>query len=220
MSSRFQSLYEREFQNTNKPLALIYGNVGHISPPQPSAGQYLSIGIALAHSYSSGHVHIKSASMHGGAPDLDFDAGTLSDVHGADVEVLVWAYKRSRDMVRRMWLSEGDLEAAHRNFSEASEAGIQRDEVLLKEFRARNKKGDIALKDIVYSEDNDKAIEEFVKARAGTLWHYAGTCAMKPRQRGGVVDSCLNVHGVEGLKIAGESELLEDDCTVILGPSC
>ena len=30
-----------------------------------------------------------------------------------------------------------------------------------------------------------------------------GTCAMKPRDAGGVVDSRLNVYGVEGLKVAG-----------------
>jgi choline dehydrogenase-like flavoprotein len=30
-----------------------------------------------------------------------------------------------------------------------------------------------------------------------------GTCAMKPREEGGVVDARLNVYGVEGLKVAG-----------------
>jgi alcohol oxidase len=29
-----------------------------------------------------------------------------------------------------------------------------------------------------------------------------GTCAMKPRVRGGVVDPRLNVYGVQGLKVA------------------
>ena len=31
-----------------------------------------------------------------------------------------------------------------------------------------------------------------------------GTCAMKPRDAGGVVDSRLNVYGVDGLKVAGK----------------
>ena len=31
-----------------------------------------------------------------------------------------------------------------------------------------------------------------------------GTCAMKPRAFGGVVDPRLNVYGVENLKVAGE----------------
>ena len=30
-----------------------------------------------------------------------------------------------------------------------------------------------------------------------------GTCAMKPRSQGGVVDARLNVYGVKGLKVAG-----------------
>jgi hypothetical protein len=30
-----------------------------------------------------------------------------------------------------------------------------------------------------------------------------GTCSMKPREKGGVLDSRLNVYGVEGLKVAG-----------------
>jgi hypothetical protein len=30
-----------------------------------------------------------------------------------------------------------------------------------------------------------------------------GTCAMKPREQGGVVDARLNVYGVQNLKIAG-----------------
>ena len=31
----------------------------------------------------------------------------------------------------------------------------------------------------------------------------SGTCAMKPREQGGVVDERLNVYGVQNLKIAG-----------------
>lgn len=31
-----------------------------------------------------------------------------------------------------------------------------------------------------------------------------GTCAMKPREHGGVVDTSLKVYGVEALKVAGK----------------
>lgn len=34
---------------------------------------------------------------------------------------------------------------------------------------------------------------------------------MKPRQQGGVVDSRLNVYGVRGLKVAGESHYISND---------
>ena len=36
-----------------------------------------------------------------------------------------------------------------------------------------------------------------------------GTCAMKPREEGGVVDANLNVYGVEGLKVLGTTLLRE-----------
>jgi choline dehydrogenase-like flavoprotein len=34
------------------------------------------------------------------------------------------------------------------------------------------------------------------------VMHQLGTCAMKPREKGGVVDAKLNVYGVSGLKVA------------------
>lgn len=34
-----------------------------------------------------------------------------------------------------------------------------------------------------------------------------GTCSMKPRKEGGVVDSKLNVYGVKGLKVADVSSI-------------
>lgn len=35
-----------------------------------------------------------------------------------------------------------------------------------------------------------------------------GTCAMKPRAEGGVVDPNLNVYGIEGLKVAGTHSIV------------
>ena len=67
--------------------------------------------------------------------------------------------------------------------------------------------------DIEYSEDDDKAIDDWVADHVETTWHSLGTCgtwfgdelrirradvlaAMKPREEGGVVDGRLNVYGV------------------------
>ncbi|KAJ3798560.1 GMC oxidoreductase-domain-containing protein [Lentinula aff. detonsa] len=55
---------------------------------------------------------------------------------------------------------------------------------------------------IQYSKEDDRAIEDYIKATVGTTWHSLGTCAMKPRAAGGVVDPRLNVYGVENLKVA------------------
>ena len=204
MSPRFQEIYARDFKALNKPLALVYGHVGAIGPPMPPPGQYISFAIAVAYGYSRGQVHIKGPNVNDGP---DFDTGTLSDVDHADVEVLVWAYKRCREIIRRMKFAEGGWPPSHPNFNETSEAAVQRDEVLLKESGDRTSNGDIVLEDIAYNEDDDKAIEQFVKDNAGTLWHYAGTCAMKSHQNGGVVDENLSVYGVDSLKVAGKSLL-------------
>ncbi|KAH9891941.1 alcohol oxidase-like protein [Cubamyces lactineus] len=56
--------------------------------------------------------------------------------------------------------------------------------------------------DLVYSAEDDEALEDYIRQTVSTSWHYLGTCAMKRREEGGVVDSRLNVHGVEKLKIA------------------
>jgi choline dehydrogenase-like flavoprotein len=36
-------------------------------------------------------------------------------------------------------------------------------------------------------------------------WHYCGTCAMAPRDKGGVVDTSLRVYGVKGLRVVDAS---------------
>lgn len=52
--------------------------------------------------------------------------------------------------------------------------------------------------------DLDRA-EEFVKAASTTNWHSCGTCAMAPKDKGGVVDHELKVYGVEGLRVIDAS---------------
>ncbi|EXF79252.1 choline dehydrogenase [Colletotrichum fioriniae PJ7] len=52
---------------------------------------------------------------------------------------------------------------------------------------------------------SDSDILEFIKGVSSTEYHYAGTCAMLPRPLGGVVDSNLNVHGIDGLRIVDAS---------------
>ncbi len=54
--------------------------------------------------------------------------------------------------------------------------------------------------DIVYTAEDDKAIDDWIADHVETTWHSLGTCAMKPREEGGVVDQRLNVFGTENLK--------------------
>jgi choline dehydrogenase-like flavoprotein len=46
-----------------------------------------------------------------------------------------------------------------------------------------------------------------VKAASTTNWHSVGTLAMAPREKGGVVDTELRVHGVLGLRVVDASVL-------------
>ncbi|CAG9986897.1 unnamed protein product [Clonostachys byssicola] len=52
--------------------------------------------------------------------------------------------------------------------------------------------------------DLDKA-KEYIQANAISMWHYAGTCAMLPEGKGGVVDAQLKVHGINNLRIVDSS---------------
>jgi choline dehydrogenase len=54
-------------------------------------------------------------------------------------------------------------------------------------------------------DESDAALDEFVKGRAISTFHYSSTCRMAPRDLGGVVDDQLRVHGVVGLRIADAS---------------
>ncbi|KAK7708283.1 hypothetical protein SLS63_013530 [Diaporthe eres] len=52
--------------------------------------------------------------------------------------------------------------------------------------------------------DLDKA-ERFARTSGISMWHPAGTCAMLPLDKRGVVDSALRVHGVQGLRVVDAS---------------
>jgi len=137
---------------------------------------------------SRGHVHITSGENPQAA--LDFDSGMLSEP--ADLAVLRLAYKKSREYSRRMRFYRGDLLSGHPKFAEGAAVACSNESL----------PADIPAPNLVYTPEDDKALDTFHKAFAISTWHSMGTCAMKPREKGGVVDSSLNVYGVEGLKVA------------------
>jgi choline dehydrogenase-like flavoprotein len=47
--------------------------------------------------------------------------------------------------------------------------------------------------------------KEFAKLASTTNWHSVGTCAMAPKEKGGVVDDNLRVYGVRGLRVVDAS---------------
>ncbi|KAK4703474.1 hypothetical protein P7C70_g2739, partial [Phenoliferia sp. Uapishka_3] len=56
--------------------------------------------------------------------------------------------------------------------------------------------------DIQYTKEDDDAIDDWIADHVETTWHSLGTCAMKPRDVGGVLDHNLNVYGTKNLKVA------------------
>ena len=52
---------------------------------------------------------------------------------------------------------------------------------------------------------NDEQIVDDFRARASTVFHPVGTCAMGPDARRAVVDPALRVHGIDGLRVVDAS---------------
>ncbi|KAJ7039912.1 GMC oxidoreductase-domain-containing protein [Mycena alexandri] len=139
----------------------------------------------LGYPASRGRLHI-SASDPLAAPD--FEPGFLSNP--ADVAALRWAYKKGRELNRRLPSFRGVFFAGHPQFPEGSAAAV--DETAPVSLDAPK---------IVFSAEDDKAIDAYLRQVVATTWHSVGTCAMKPFDKGGVVDSKLNVYGVKKLKV-------------------
>ncbi|KAM7196288.1 hypothetical protein V8F20_007128 [Naviculisporaceae sp. PSN 640] len=53
--------------------------------------------------------------------------------------------------------------------------------------------------------DSVENAKEIVRQRQISVFHVSGTCAMLPREKGGVVDERLRVHGVKGLRVVDAS---------------
>jgi len=156
----------------------------------PDSSEYVSMANWTAYPYSRGHIHITSPNV--GDP-IDFDVGYLKDANEIDVKKHIWAYKLQREMWRRMSIFRGELASTHPRFSAESKAAV-----------IEKAEGPVAdgEKRIQYTEEDDKAIEQKVREIVTTTWHSLGTCKMASKEKMGVVDSTLSVHGLKGLKLA------------------
>ncbi|KAF7348027.1 Alcohol oxidase [Mycena sanguinolenta] len=153
--------------------------------------KFMTSGCILGYPASRGYLHISSADLYA---DPDFYSGYLSNP--ADVATLRWAYKKGREIFRRLPIFRGPFLPAHPKFAEDSAAALT--ETGPVPFDAPK---------LVYSADDDKAIDECSRQWVTTAWHSVGTCAMKPIEMGGVLDGKLNVYGVKHLKVADLSIL-------------
>ncbi|KAH0833408.1 hypothetical protein J3R83DRAFT_12521 [Lanmaoa asiatica] len=163
------------------------------SPDKPMVRHPCTSSIALTLAFelypeSIGSVHITSGE-DANSP-LDFDPDICSKA--GDVAQLTLLYKMTRELARRMPAYRGEVAAYHPKFPHVSPAAC----------RESDDPVPIDAPDIVYSDTDDEAIAKFHRDTVFATWHSLGTCAMKPRNKGGVVDARLNVYSVEGLKVA------------------
>ena len=140
--------------------------------------------------YSRGSIHIT-----GPDPDdpVNFTTGFFADEGGIDVKKHVWAYKKQREIMRRMRVYRGEIPGSHPPFAPGSEA-------IPVEGLDAPLPDDIP--DIRYTPEDDAILERWLRENVATTWHSLGTCKMALLEAGGVVDANLSVYGVRGLKIA------------------
>lgn len=207
LGPEFQELWNRDFKTqTERPLMLLTAVAYCLGDPyiiSDSMGskdhhQYISVVSYTAYPYSRGNIHIVSRDPTT-APS--FNTGFLS--HPADVKKLIWAYKKQREILRRTNLFAAEAPLTQPKFPEGSRASVIKAHPAGGAYGSQQERRDVP--PIEYTAEDDAAIEDFIRANMQTTWHSLGTCRMRPRESGGVVDRHLNVHGTEGLKIAGKS---------------
>ncbi|KAI0179887.1 GMC oxidoreductase-domain-containing protein, partial [Hypoxylon sp. FL1284] len=200
LGPEFQAAWDRDFKDKpNRPLILMAscaGTIGDTSGMPPN--EYISVGPYTAYPYSRGHMHITGPDVTD-APD--FDLGFFSDAHDVDLKKQVWAYKKSREMMRRSGVYAGELAAFHPRFPAGSAAAC------IEDWDAA---GGAAPPTHAYTAEDDAAIEQHLRENAQTAWHALGTAKMAPREDMGVVDASLSVYGVKGLKVADLSIVPEN----------
>ncbi|KAN0088466.1 GMC oxidoreductase [Tylopilus felleus] len=222
MGPEFNTLWDRYFKDKpDKPV--MFGSIvsgayaDHtLLPP----GKYITMFQYLEYPASRGKIHVVSPNPY---VEPYFDSGFMNDK--ADFAPIRWSYKKTREVARRMDAFRGELTSHHPHFHPASPAAckdidIKTAKQLLPDgftvgihMGTWHRPGEPydprkVHDDIKYSKEDDEAIDNWISEtnldtrqdHVETTWHSLGTCAMKPREEGGVVDGRLNVYGTQNLK--------------------
>ncbi|KAG1870401.1 GMC oxidoreductase-domain-containing protein [Suillus tomentosus] len=198
MDPAFQPRWKEFFQDRpDKAVAIFSAFAGYAQPlSRPLSSilpprSYMTAGYCTLYPVSIGSVHVNVT--EDGKERMDFTTGFLDDP--SDIVPLTFAYKKTREIFRRMASYRGEVAAGHPYFPEGSAAAC----------REASGPVDLNAPDIVYTTEDDEAIDRFHRDIVQTTWHSLGTCAMKPEADQGVVDARLNVYGVSNLKVADMS---------------
>ncbi|KAJ7634971.1 hypothetical protein FB45DRAFT_1056923 [Roridomyces roridus] len=174
----------------DKPLICVGNAVGLPFNPERllvplASNTCMAVFSFLGYPKSRGHLHIRSMDPLE-APD--FQTPVLSDP--GEIAALRWGYKIGREIARRFDSFRGVVLEAQPAFKPDSSAAHTETEPV-----------PLHAPKIVYSKEDNDAIDIFVR-QSFPFFHSLGTCAMKPLEQGGVVDSKLNVYGIQKLKVA------------------
>ncbi|KAG2035609.1 alcohol oxidase-like protein [Suillus americanus] len=195
MGSAFQPRWKEFFQDRpDKAVAIFSLFEGYTVTELPLSilpRNYLMAFYCTLYPTSAGSIHIKLDKN--GQEGIDFNTGYLDDP--SDIVPLNFGYKKMREIYRRMPSYRGETPAGHPCFPEGSAAVC----------RETSGPVDLNAPDLIYTAEDDEAIDRFHRDRTQTTGHSLGTCAMKPRADQGVVDARLNVYGVTNIKVADMS---------------
>ncbi|KAK5988794.1 Alcohol oxidase [Cladobotryum mycophilum] len=186
----FQTAWNRDFKNhPERPIAIITSMNGFPGDPTSvPAAQYISTSTFTTYPYSRGHIHITGPNQD---DTIDFRTGFFSDAENVDIKQAMWAYKKQREILRRMDVYRGEYIPGHPPFPAGSDAACVEINEPLED-----------VSDILYTPEDDAILEQWLRQTVSTTWHSMGTCKMAPLSELGVVDATLGVYGVEGLKVA------------------
>ncbi|KAG1809796.1 GMC oxidoreductase-domain-containing protein [Suillus plorans] len=197
MGPVFQPRWKEFFQDRSDKAVAIFAAIAGYAPQlsRPLSSilprNYMTASYYTLYPVSVGSVHINVTENN--KEGMDFTTGFLDD--SSDIVPLDFGYKKTREIFRRMASYRGEVAADHPDFPEGSAAAC----------REASGPVDINAPDIVYTAEDDEAINQFHRDVVQTAWHPLGTCAMKPEADQGVVDARLNVYGVSNLKVADMS---------------
>ncbi|KAF2437720.1 GMC oxidoreductase [Karstenula rhodostoma CBS 690.94] len=186
----FREAWDAEFKDRpEKPLVVLNLIAGNPDMARATGDPSIGTTAFTVYPFSRGSIHITGSTLDDPA---DFDTGFFAGEKGhLDVRKHVFAYKKQREIMRRMSSYRGECDS-HPPFAADSPAAC----VDLTEALAAD------VQDIVYSADDDAVLEKWIRDNVGTTWHSLGTCKMQAREKKGVVDAKLGVYGVKGLKVA------------------
>ena len=163
-------LTAKKLLDPNEQAVQTSGTAGHGGKPKPGEeNKFAFIGGFVAHPFSRGYVHIRSADPN---DDPKFDPRYLS--HPLDFEVLK------------------DLQFFSLNISTTPPL-------------SNHLKGNGTVLVPPLTEINDETVRDLINAGFITGWHVVGTCAMMPRDQGGVVDPRLRVYGTKNVRVVDAS---------------